>query len=204
MDDGAPMPKPDVPFLEAYNCEREPPPKKFWMPAEVRFCIAPNVNIKFNNDIFISHSCILSNSQKQIYRPDYVLLHFIHYPTVSTQSQMSRSETNEAGLQWKQRHNEDRMGNARFINELTEATMIHTKAVTTAEIGKEWKDRCQKLNCHFGFAFPEGEGLDKSKKIEKNSDGNVMNCYPNPIVTDRWVPKLREELSKLESREVNE
>eukprot|EP00814_Leptocylindrus_danicus_P006501 CAMPEP_0116047434 /NCGR_PEP_ID=MMETSP0321-20121206/28895_1 /TAXON_ID=163516 /ORGANISM="Leptocylindrus danicus var. danicus, Strain B650" /LENGTH=811 /DNA_ID=CAMNT_0003529325 /DNA_START=180 /DNA_END=2616 /DNA_ORIENTATION=+ len=170
MKDGAPMPKADVPFLEAYNCEKEPPPKTFWMPAE-----------------------------KQIYRPDYVLHHFIHYPTVSTQSMMSEKETKEAGVTWRQRHNEERMGSARWIDELTEATMIHTKAVTIAEIGTGWEKKCKLQSCHFGFAFPEGEGLGEKKK-QKDSDGNVMNCYPNPTVAKKWVPKLREELAKLEAR----
>ena len=51
-------------YLDVYNCEQEVPPKKMSNPAE-----------------------------KQIYKTDYALLHFVHYSTVTTDSELSREET---------------------------------------------------------------------------------------------------------------
>lgn len=174
LEDGAPLPKENSSFLEAYNCERELPPKTFWMPAE-----------------------------KQIYRPDYVLHHFIHYPTVSKESMMSKKDTSDAGLSFRQRHNEEKMGHARFVNEITEATMIHTKAVVESELGPDrnkWLSKCKLVDCHFGIPFPEEDIKSKAKEDfkggSKDSDGNIRNCWPNAAVTV-WAEKLHETLEGL-------
>jgi len=172
LPDGSTMPKNSTTFLETYSCERELPPKTFWMPAE-----------------------------KQLYKPDYVKHHFIHYPTASVQSLMSRQEFRKAGLQWRPRHNEANYGNARFVNELTEATMIHGKAVTIQETGIEnrWSRRC-KSGCHFGFPWPQNmiDTLEKSafSKEEHDENGNRYNCFPNKFAS-RWAEKIREEIDKL-------
>jgi hypothetical protein len=87
-------------MLQAYNCDRQKPgAKKEKMPAE-----------------------------KQIYRPDYVLHHFIHYSTVTAMSEMNREDIEKLGRKWKS-------GNpfpdplSRFGDENSEALMLHTKAV---------------------------------------------------------------------------
>lgn len=180
MEDGSPMPKESSSFLEAYNCEREMPPKTFWMPAE-----------------------------KQIYRPDYVYHHFIHYPTASKQSLLSKRETNEMNLRWRQRHNEAAMGNSRWVNELTEATMIHTKAVTVSEISANrevWTHKCKQSSCHFGFAWSQSDldTLNKKQFLElvkdkkRNEDGFVYNCWPN-AAANKWSEMLKKSLVALKS-----
>lgn len=59
-------------MLQTYNCDRQKPgEKKHQMPAE-----------------------------KQIYRPDYVKLHFIHYSTVTAMSVMNREDTMKSGHEW--------------------------------------------------------------------------------------------------------
>jgi hypothetical protein len=59
-------------MLQAYNCDRQKPgEKKAKMPAE-----------------------------KQIYRPDYVKQHFIHYSTITENSEMNRQDVEKAGRVW--------------------------------------------------------------------------------------------------------
>ena len=88
-------------MLQAYNCDRQKPgDKKETEPAE-----------------------------KQIYRPDYVLHHFVHYSTVTVMSEMNKEDIEKLGRKWKS-------GNpfpdplARFSNENEEALMLHTKALS--------------------------------------------------------------------------
>lgn len=59
-------------MLQSYNCDREKPGEKTkTMPAE-----------------------------KQIYRPDYVKHHFVHYSTVTGMSVMNREDTIKSGHKW--------------------------------------------------------------------------------------------------------
>jgi hypothetical protein len=59
-------------MLQAYNCDRQKPGEKVkQMPAE-----------------------------KQIYRPSYVLHHFIHYSTVTVTSNMNQDDVKKAGRKW--------------------------------------------------------------------------------------------------------
>eukprot|EP00529_Nitzschia_sp_RCC80_P014678 CAMPEP_0113502182 /NCGR_PEP_ID=MMETSP0014_2-20120614/33398_1 /TAXON_ID=2857 /ORGANISM="Nitzschia sp." /LENGTH=743 /DNA_ID=CAMNT_0000396913 /DNA_START=88 /DNA_END=2315 /DNA_ORIENTATION=+ /assembly_acc=CAM_ASM_000159 len=62
-------------MLQAYNCDRQKPGEKSkQMPAE-----------------------------KQIYRPDYVLHHFIHYSTVTVRSNMNKQDIEKLGAKWSDR-----------------------------------------------------------------------------------------------------
>lgn len=59
-------------MLQSYNCDRQKPGEKDkQMPAE-----------------------------KQIYRPDYVKHHFIHYSTVTAMSEMNRQDVEKLGRKW--------------------------------------------------------------------------------------------------------
>ncbi len=87
-------------MLQAYNCDRQKPgEKKEHMPAE-----------------------------KQLYRPDYVLHHFIHYSTVTMYSNMNKQDLEKMGEKWNPR-SPFPDPKSRFGNENTEALMLHTKAV---------------------------------------------------------------------------
>jgi hypothetical protein len=60
-------------ILQTYNCDRQKPgEKQQQMPAE-----------------------------KQIYRPDYVKHHFIHYSTVTGMSVMNKEDTIRSGQTWR-------------------------------------------------------------------------------------------------------
>lgn len=110
-------------MLQAYNCDRQKPgEKKERMPAE-----------------------------KQIYRPDYVLHHFIHYSTVTVMSNMNREDVEKSGHKWKP-------GNpfpdplSRFGDENNEALMLHTKAVAH-------QDTVSRVSCGRNFSFSETEQI---------------------------------------------
>ena len=85
-------------FLQTYNCDPEKPPRQNTLPAE-----------------------------KEIYRSDYVLLHFVHYSTVTSVSVLSQNETKEAGFKWKDRYSE---GAIETPDEIDAAIMLHSKSVT--------------------------------------------------------------------------
>jgi len=86
-------------ILQTYNCDRQSGPKKDVMPAE-----------------------------KQLYRPDYVRQHFIHYSSVTVTSEMNRTEFEKAGFDWwHTRAFPD--PRSRFSDEVNEATMLHSKAI---------------------------------------------------------------------------
>lgn len=64
----------DKTVLQTYNCDRQRGQKSEKMPAE-----------------------------KQLYRPDYVKQHFVHYSTVTNLTLMNREETAAFGQPWKRK-----------------------------------------------------------------------------------------------------
>jgi len=163
---------PDVPqnktFLEVYNCNIEKPPRKKTMPAE-----------------------------KQIYRPDYVLQHFVHYSAVTTELLMNEKEFKEAKFQWRRRYNDQ---HHRFSDELTEGTMLHTKAIVASET-RSWKRGCNTTDspAKVGIPFPRDKDNHTNGIARMNIKGKgsfVSNCYPIESVDDYWGPKLNDALYK--------
>mmetsp|Transcript_22275 Transcript_22275/g.46144 ORF Transcript_22275/g.46144 Transcript_22275/m.46144 type:complete len:222 (+) Transcript_22275:2010-2675(+) len=156
----------DVTFMQTYNCDQERPPRKNLMPAE-----------------------------KQIYRPSYVTLHFVHYSTVTKVSQLSKEETEQAGIDWRRGYKELAV---KIVDEEKEATMLHTKSVVWDQT-KKWEKACKLNNpiCKVGFPFPDGK--DRSDGVVRNEDGYTCNCFVNKKIESVWVPKLEAALSiKLE------
>ena len=83
-------------MLQAYNCDRQKPGEKTErMPAE-----------------------------KQLYRPDYVKHHFIHYSTVTVMSIWNKKDTLKHGYQWKVHPFPDPL--SRFGNEVSEGKQMKT------------------------------------------------------------------------------
>jgi len=149
--------------LQTYNCDRQLV-KKEKMPAE-----------------------------KQIYRTDYVLQHFVHFSTVTVYTMMNKQETIAAGMKIG-RVAPDPL--SRFADEQTEVTMLHSKAMATQDTAG-WQKRCtgemKKGSCRIGISYPD---LNVSSTVTKDSDGWLYNCYVNPKIEDYWVPLLNEELKK--------
>lgn len=146
-------------FLHAYNCESEKPPKRKTVPAE-----------------------------KQIYRTDYVLLHFIHYSVTTTDTMKTLSELNVQDAAWTlQRYQETK---ERVSDEINEATMIHTKTVPY-EHTTNFEFLGKHLKSYFGFPWPDGT---ESKDNITNVDGFLYNCFINDNVESYWLPKLHKAL----------
>jgi hypothetical protein len=161
-------------FLQAYNCDRQKPgQKKAKMPAE-----------------------------KQIYRPDYVTHHFVHYSAVTVLSEKNRTEWQKEGLHWKPRPFPDLR--QRFGKEPTEGLMIHTKAVARQDTAG-WESACHKDNlelppkqrvmCRLGLPWPEPWPADpETAAVKATPEGWAFNCFVNPKVENEFAPKLQEAL----------
>jgi hypothetical protein len=156
-------------IIQTYNCDRQKGPKKDTMPAE-----------------------------KQLYRPDYVKLHFVHYSTVTALSALNRSEFKKATKhKWRIPMTKD--PNARFSDELTEGTMLHTKAMATQDTAG-WNDVCTgetRGTCRIGNPYP-ADALEKN--ISKDQEGWLYNCFVNDKIEGYYLPLLEEKMKETEEK----
>ena len=156
-------------MLQTYNCDRQSGPKKDVMPAE-----------------------------KQLYRPDYVRQHFIHYSSVTILSEMNRTEFEKAGYDWR-RTRPFPDPNSRFSDEINEATMLHTKAVARQDTAG-WQKVCRTdrhnkgATCRIGVPYPDD--YDEQKHGLGDSHGWAYNCYVNKKTENHWVPRLEKALKE--------
>ncbi|KAL3913921.1 MAG: hypothetical protein SGILL_006303 [Bacillariaceae sp.] len=131
-------------------------------------------------------------AEKQIYRTDYVLQHFVHFSTATLYSTMTAQEIVHAGMRYKSASPDPLL---RFADELAEVTMLHTKAIATQDTAG-WQKRCkgeQKGTCRIGVPYPD---LNTSSTVTKDDKGWLYNCYVNPHIEDFWVPRLHHDLKK--------
>jgi len=154
-------------MLQAYNCDRQKPGEKTErMPAE-----------------------------KQLYRPDYVKHHFIHYSTVTVMSIWNKKDTLKHGYQWKVNPFPDPL--SRFGNEVSEGLMLHTKAVATQDT-TFWETACKAeyeggAFCRLGSPFPDSmTGVN----VTEGDEGWKFNCYVNHKIDDYWVKRLENDMKK--------
>ena len=160
------------PMLQAYNCDRQKPgEKKSSMPAE-----------------------------KQLYRADYVLQHFVHYSVATVLSEKNMTEYLKDGFRWTGRAFPD--PRQRFGNEITEGLMIHTKSVARQDTAG-YERMCHINNtflsprrqglCRLGLPFPS----DYNPAISNaTKEGYTYNCYVNEQVENYLVPQLVEKLMR--------
>ena len=141
----------NVTFLAAYDCESGPLPK---------------ANDKWR-------------AMKQVYRPWYVLNHFVHYSTVTNRILDHPEQVSPMFI--------ERSPYERRVDEINEAFMLHTKT-TPLESTKRWKLKChvnaRKNTCPVGIAFPFN-----NSDVNANKDGMRYNCYRHERV-QRLVPGL--------------
>ena len=156
--------KKNTTIMEAYNCDRQKPGQKgSVMPAE-----------------------------KQIYRPEYVKQHFIHYSSVTETTNLPENEyVKKFG---RKRAFPDPL--SRFGNELNEGLMLHSKAIARQDTAG-WKKNCHNNTkgfdqCRIGFPFPED---DSNATYDK--DGWEYNCYVNPRIDTYWASKLSNKLKEM-------
>ena len=160
----------DKSFLETYNCEyiKSPKPDRF------------------------------ARAMKQIYRPDFVLSHFVHYSTVT--ADLATEKQNTLGEFIRLATNNDKM--ERWVNELEEGVLIHAKTTVPAETFSR-ETVCvlnAPSNCLVGipcpYDLPFSDALH-TKNVFHDEDGKYCNCWKNRRVEDYWLPKLNNALSKI-------
>lgn len=156
-------------ILQTYNCDRQlglPKHHKKEMPAE-----------------------------KQLYRADYVLLHMVHYSTITKLSAMNKEETIKAGRHWARRIRQDPL--SRFADEETEATMLHAKAMATQDTSG-WLEACKKYSryslCRIGTPYPPGA---YEANLTNDQEGWLYNCWVNKKIEETWVPQLAKAMEKV-------
>jgi len=109
---------------------------------------------------------------------------------------MSKEETRNAKLPWRQRGNEEALKRQRLVDEVNEALLLHSKSVTTGE-SSSWYNNCKVgYNCKLGFPFlEEGSGAHEG---DTNELGFLRNCYVDPNIESIWLPRLKQGLALLE------
>ena len=167
-------------FLQTYNCDPEKPPRQNTLPAE-----------------------------KEIYRSEYVLLHFVHYSTVTSVSVLSQNETDMAGLKWKDRYAE---GATETPDELDAAIMLHSKTVLSEDT-RSWNRQCKTRTyaltlfpmnkhdmrghsapCMVGIPFPLDAEPSQTGPVLTDDEGYTCNCFVNQKLEKEWIPKLEAAL----------
>ena len=168
-------------FLRVYNCDsiKRPRPERF------------------------------QRAMKQIYRPDYVYSHFVHYSTVTEFNTRYYDPNNPLPVHLKrERFDPDKEV---FVDEMTEGTLIHARSVvphetmfrsTVCQVGYK------KMNCFLGYECPDSvdwmDDLDRAKgartKTNMNphhdENGNFCSCWVNNHVEEYWIPKLEKGLAQ--------
>jgi hypothetical protein len=168
-------------FLKLYNCEfiRPPKPERF------------------------------ARAMKQIYRPDHVLSHFVHYATVTVDvaqtydefrkeaSVTTSNNKNTSMMRTYMPHVHDSRGAELFLNELTEGALVHTKSVLPHE-SRRRSAECyykSKVGCSIGYVCDDSvqfeDALHTTNGFRNPGDGSYCNCWVNPIVDNVLVPELQ-------------
>jgi len=158
-------------ILRTYNCEyiKSPKPERF------------------------------QRAMKQIYRPDFVLSHFVHYSTVTKNLVYAKTTPVKVNRKGQKQPIDER-----FIDEINEGVLVHAKTTPPDEtIGHI--DACSykhKRVCTLGFPCPN----DLSFSDETHKDGfqdtlgRFCNCWVNRQVEDLWVPQLEDALNVLRNQ----
>jgi len=125
---------------------------------------------------------------KQIFRPDYVQLHFVHYSVITSDFPSRRMKMI-------------------YPDETTEATMVHAKSVNPANTFTRTKE------CVHGNKDCAGIGIacqddalvsrESGETTTLDVDGvTYCNCFVNHHIDKVWVPKLKEALKTVRTRHV--
>uniref|UniRef100_A0A6U3QYP5 Uncharacterized protein n=1 Tax=Ditylum brightwellii TaxID=49249 RepID=A0A6U3QYP5_9STRA len=139
-------------------------------------------------------------AQKQIYKPEFVLNHYIHYSPITNRV---NTHPNAVSLRYVQAKPYERR-----VDELKEGFLLHTK---TTEPGKtnSWKTKCsetaKKENCPVGIAYTDqwGDTLSASdndavmSKLDKTwmEDHSLgPNCYRHKVVQEHLVSMLEKAM----------
>mmetsp|Transcript_8404 Transcript_8404/g.13006 ORF Transcript_8404/g.13006 Transcript_8404/m.13006 type:complete len:178 (+) Transcript_8404:1542-2075(+) len=140
-------------FLQLYNCDyiRPPKPERF------------------------------QRAKKQLFKPSYVLSHFVHYSTVTRDLAFGNPA--------------DQARKERFANEFEEGALIHTKSVLPSEVSKRNKECVSEsaFVCLLGYPCPANVPFEDAlhkKNIFKDNEGKFCNCWLNEKVEHVFLPQL--------------
>lgn len=156
----------------------------------------------------------LMPAEKAIYRPDFVRLFFVHYATITVYSQTGKPEAISKGEAWSPRARMNKR--ARFVDEATEGTMLHTKALVSKEtrmynktlfenpsrsnIGVEWPpgidENSNTTDPQFVKTIDIKGKTYEAVMVDINGQNYFPNCYPVPNVDEKWVPILEAAVQK--------
>eukprot|EP00934_Nitzschia_sp_Nitz4_P002058 Nitzschia sp. Nitz4//scaffold98_size77359//51989//54343//NITZ4_005552-RA/size77359-processed-gene-0.151-mRNA-1//-1//CDS//3329560769//2058//frame0 len=128
-------------------------------------------------------------NMKQVYRPAFVLNHFVHYSTVSKLILDKPTHPRVVGRPYERR-----------VNEISEAFMLHTKS-TDPKKTRLWNSTCLGPRCPIGFPWPhyQRENTTAEEDIVIQY-GYPYNCYRLKVIQDNLLSQLRRKvLSKLGS-----
>lgn len=168
----------DKTFLQVYNCDfiRPPKPDRF------------------------------ARAMKQIYRPEFVQSHFVHYSTVTADMSQPYSDFKRlhpdseppiyvSSPQW------ERDAPDLFMDELTQGALIHARSVLPHETGRRSAECYTGSSgaCMMGFRCEDDVPfLDEvhKKNVFKNKDGGFCNCWTNRVVDEVLVPELERRLER--------
>jgi hypothetical protein len=133
-------------------------------------------------------------AEKAIYRPDFVVLFFVHDATDTVLSQMGKAELESLGKKWNRRY---KVTSLRYVDEETEGTMLHTKAIVEKEI-RFWNRtiHVNPKNTKLGVEWPAelDEHQNPTHRTFIHGAHYQPNCYPVTKIDDVWVPRLMEAL----------
>jgi hypothetical protein len=131
-------------------------------------------------------------AEKQIYRADYVKQHFIHYSTVTETTNLPLDQY------FKKYRRKIPIPDplSRFIDEVNEGLMLHSKAIARQDTAG-WEKNCHKDGipidqCRIGFPWPE-DGSNRTY----DDEGWKYNCYVNPRIDNYWAPLLKSKLKEM-------
>ena len=190
--------------------DRNAPKQRNYDPSKNELCVGP----KFRTETFLKvYNCDyirppkpdrFARAQKQIYRPDHVLHHYVHYSTVTRNDIQQPQPT--TGIQPPRR-------GERFVKELTEGALIHARSILPHETRLK-SSQCylgSKYTCQLGYlcddSVPFRDAIHKDNKffntVTTNSSTHGVttgkqfcNCWRNPVVDDTLVPELQRRLDQ--------
>ncbi|GAX16239.1 hypothetical protein FisN_3Hh279 [Fistulifera solaris] len=166
------VPRRNETFLRVYNCDYIKPPRP---------------------DRF-------ARAMKQIYQPSFVLSHFVHYSTITTDiARYHKDWIYGNDRPFSRRVNDYEWGD-RFLDELNEGVLVHTKSVLPYETmtrSANCRSGKQYRGCGVGRVCPESTIFNDTIHQENlfvDESGSFCNCWINQKVESTWVKRLEEAL----------
>ena len=123
--------------------------------------------------------------------------HFIHYSTVTADLARPRLET-----KGQYSRKQDTKNTERFVDEIREGVLIHTK--TTAPDETPYRERScvyKKEGCPIGIPCPDDLMFDDAnhKGGFQDKSGKYCNCWINRKAEEVYIPKLEKALQNMQS-----